>query len=595
MKRFAALFAELDASTATSAKVAALRRYLAEVDDADAAWAVYFLAGGKPRQLIKTAQLRALATETAGLPEWLFEACYQAVGDLAETIALVLPEPRDSGGMDTRLSQWMEQRLLPLRGQSDAAVLQALGGWWRELDPAGRFLLVKLVGGGFRVGVSKLLVQRALAAHAGLDARQVAARMMGFTDSKRLPTAATYRALLAPDPTPGQADAGREPSQPYPFFLARPLDAAATANLRAQESVDDWLAEWKVDGIRGQIVKRAGQVWVWSRGEELMSERFPELQALAQRWPDGTVVDGEILVWDASDPAPRLSGSDRPGRPAPFALLQRRIARKTLGPKVLAEAPVSFMAYDLLEAGGGDLRAAPQYQRRAQLQTLAAQLNAAPGPRLWLSPVLSAHGWDALAAQRAQARELGVEGLMLKHRHSAYGTGRQKRAGEEGVLAWWKWKIDPLSIDGVLIYAQAGHGRRASVYTDYTFAVWNRPPVDAAEAQAVVEAIAQRQPPVPGGLQLVAFTKAYSGLTDEEFKAVDAVVRQHTLEKFGPVRSVRPTLVFELAFEGIARSSRHKSGVALRFPRMQRIRHDKPLHEAGTLQDLELLLDGPAS
>lgn len=595
MKRFAALFAELDASTATSVKVAALRRYLAEVDDADAAWAVYFLAGGKPRQLIKTAQLRALATETAGLPEWLFEACYQAVGDLAETIALVLPEPRDSGGMDTRLSQWMEQRLLPLRGQSDAAVLQALGGWWRELDPAGRFLLVKLVGGGFRVGVSKLLVQRALAAHAGLDARQVAARMMGFTDSKRLPTAAIYRALLVPDPAPGEADAGREPSQPYPFFLASPLDTTAAANLRAQEPVDDWLAEWKFDGIRGQIVKRAGQVWVWSRGEELMSERFPELQALAQRWPDGTVVDGEMLVWDASDPAPRLPGCDRPGRPAPFALLQRRIARKTLGPKVLAEAPVSFMAYDLLEAGGGDLRAAPQHQRRAQLQVLAAQLNAAPGPRLWLSPVLSAHGWDALAAQRALAREHGVEGLMLKHRHSAYGTGRQKRAGGEGVLAWWKWKIDPLSVDGVLIYAQAGHGRRASVYTDYTFAVWNRAPVDAAEAQAVVEAIAQRQPPVPGGLQLVAFTKAYSGLTDEEFKAVDAVVRQHTLEKFGPVRSVRPSLVFELAFEGIARSSRHKSGVALRFPRMQRIRHDKPLHEAGTLQDLELLLDGPAS
>ncbi len=597
MKRFAALFDELDATTATNAKVAALRRYLAEVDDADAAWAVYFLAGGKPRQLIRTAQLRAQALASSGLPDWLFEASYQAVGDLAETIALVLPAPRDGAGMQTPLSAWMAQRLLPLRGQGDEAVARALAQWWGELDATGRFLLIKLVGGGFRVGVSKLLVQRALAAHAGLDAKQVAARMMGFTDSKHLPSAASYRALLAPADASGDARGGRDPSQPYPFFLASPLAAEAGAALPMAARLGeagDWLAEWKFDGIRGQIVKRAGQVWVWSRGEELMSERFPELQALAQRWPDGTVVDGEILVWDDADAAPRLPGSDRPGGPAPFALLQQRIGRKLLGPRVLAAAPVGFMAYDLLEAGGEDLRDAPQHERRARLEALAAALDGAPGPRLWLSPVLRAGDWQTLADWREQARAHRVEGLMLKHRQSVYGTGRQKRGEAGALLAWWKWKIDPLSIDGVLIYAQAGHGRRASVYTDYTFAVWNRPPVDAAEAQAVVEAIAQRRPADPQGLQLVAFTKAYSGLTDEEFRAVDAVIRQHTLEKFGPVRSVRPTLVFELAFEGIARSARHKSGVALRFPRMLRIRHDKPLHEASTLQDLELLLAGSA-
>ncbi|WP_066273688.1 ATP-dependent DNA ligase [Hydrogenophaga palleronii] len=614
MKRFATLFDELDTSTATNAKVAALSRYLAEVDDADAAWAVYLLSGGKPRQLIKTAQLRAQAIAEAGLPEWLFEASYQAVGDLAETIALVLPAPAQDSGMHTRLSDWMEQRLLPLRGQPDEVVAEALRGWWRELDAGGRFLLVKLVGGGFRVGVSKLLVQRALAAHAGLDAKQVAARMMGFTDSKRTPTAAAYRALIAPASEAG----ARDPSLPYPFFLASPLggqagdddllDMELASNGLAQTMQDrlgpasDWCAEWKFDGIRGQIVKRAGQVWVWSRGEELMSERFPELQALAQRWPDGTVVDGEILVWhENAKAAPALPGSERPGGPAPFALLQQRIARKTLGPKVLADAPVSFMAYDLLEAHGEDQRARPQQQRRTQLEALAAALDPTPGPRLWLSPVLRADDWATLAAWRTQARTLGVEGLMLKHRDSAYGGGRQKRAGgstsDGGALplAWWKWKTDALSIDGVLIYAQAGHGRRASVYTDYTFAVWNRRPRDAAEAQAVVEAIAQRRPADPDGLQLVAFTKAYSGLSDAEFKSVDAVIRRHTLEKFGPVRSVRPTLVFELAFEGIARSTRHKSGVALRFPRMQRIRHDKPLHEANTLQDLEQLLgSGPA-
>ncbi|QHE87915.1 ATP-dependent DNA ligase [Hydrogenophaga sp. BPS33] len=602
MKRFAALFDELDATTATNAKVAALRRYLTEVDDADAAWAVYFLSGGKPRQLIKTAQLRAQAIADSGLPEWLFEASYQAVGDLAETIALVLPLPRGARGLDTSLSEWMETRLLPLRGQSDEAVAQALGEGWRELDATGRFLLVKLVGGGFRVGVSKLLVQRALAAHAGLDAKQIAARMMGYTDSKRLPTAERYRALVAPVDT--DAAAQGDPSQPYPFFLASALGNEAGDDLLAMELASagtadtvqarlgapgDWLAEWKFDGIRGQIVKRAGQVWVWSRGEELMSERFPELLALAQRWPDGTVIDGEILVWDDGLAGPALPGSERPGGPAPFALLQQRIGRKTLGPKVLAAAPVGFMAYDLLEAGDEDLRHTPQHERRARLEALAARLNETPGPRLWLSPVLTGD-WVALAAWRTQARALGVEGLMLKHRDSHYGTGRQKRGDGSALLAWWKWKIDPLSVDGVLIYAQAGHGRRASVYTDYTFAVWNRTPVHAAEAQAVVDAIAQRRPADPDGLQLVAFTKAYSGLTDEEFKAVDKVIRENTLEKFGPVRSVRPTLVFELAFEGIARSARHKSGVALRFPRMQRIRYDKPLHEANTLQDLEQLL-----
>jgi DNA ligase-1 len=579
------------------------------VDDADAAWAVYFLAGGKPRQLIRTAQLRAQAIAVSGLPEWLFEASYQAVGDLAETIALVLPLPPPAEGQQTRLSEWMEERLLPLRGQGDEAVAQALGAWWRELDAAGRFLLVKLVGGGFRVGVSKLLVQRAIAAHAGLDAKLVAARMMGYTDSKRPPTPALYRALVAPAETRGEAQGARDPSQPYPFFLASPLSADAGDDLLSMEiasagtaqtmearlgPASDWLAEWKFDGIRGQIVKRVGQVWVWSRGEELMSERFPELQALAQRWPDGTVLDGEILVWDDRAAAPRLPGSERPGGPAPFALLQQRIGRKTLGPKVLAEAPVGFMAYDLLEAGHEDLRQVPQHERRRRLEALADTLNATPGPRLWLSPRIPADDWATLARWRAQARALDVEGLMLKHRESAYGTGRQKRGDGQGLLAWWKWKIDPLTIDGVLIYAQAGHGRRASVYTDYTFAVWNRPPVDAAEAQSVVEAIAQRRPADPEGLQLVAFTKAYSGLTDEEFKAVDAVIRRNTLEKFGPVRSVRPTLVFELAFEGIARSARHKSGVALRFPRMQRIRDDKPLHEANTLQDLEQLLASKA-
>ncbi|QRR35279.1 ATP-dependent DNA ligase [Hydrogenophaga sp. YM1] len=580
MKRFGALFAELDASTATHAKVAALVRYLREAPDEDAAWAVYFLAGGKPRQLIRTAQLRALALRASGLPEWLFEESYQSVGDLAETIALVLPAPAE-GGAELGLHGWMTQRLLPLRGADEATVAAAVLGWWAELDSLGRFLFVKLVGGGFRVGVSQLLAQRAVAEFAGLDPKLVAARMMGYTSGQRAPTAEAWRAIVAP--AEGEGAAARDPSQPYPFFLASALAGAPEATLG---EVGDWFAEWKFDGIRGQIVKRAGRAWVWSRGEELMTERFPELERLAAAWPDGTVVDGEIVAWDAL--AAPLPGFETPGRPAPFATLQQRIARKTLTARVLADAPVGFIAHDLLERGGQDLRGQPQHARRAALQALAR----ACAPPLPCSPLLGAADWATLAAWRARSRELGVEGLMLKHRDGAYGTGRVKRSGEGERLAWWKWKIDPFTVDGVLIYAQAGHGRRASVYTDYSFAVWNRTPRDPAEAQAVVDAIADRRPANPQGLQLVSFTKAYSGLSDAEFQAVDAVIRETTLEHFGPVRSVRPTLVVELAFEGIARSKRHKSGVALRFPRMLRVREDKPLHEAGTLGEVQALLPG---
>ena len=553
MKAFAALYAALDASTATLDKVAALRRYFGAAPAADAAWAVYFLAGGKPRQTVPTALLRATACREASLPDWLFEESYQAVGDLAETIAHVLPPAAATQPLG--LAAWIEQRLLPLRGRPPDAQAEALAAWWRELDTPGRFLLTKLIGGGFRVGVSKLLVQRALAEAFGVDAKLVAQRMMGYTDAKTLPGAERYAALHAPQ-------AAADPGQPYPFFLAHPL-AGDPAQLGAAA---DWLAEWKYDGIRAQLVRRAGSCWIWSRGEELMTERFPEVLSQAEALPEGTVLDGELLVWEADVPAP-------------FQRLQQRINRKTLTKKLLAEAPVGFVAYDLLEWQGQDQRGQPLRLRRERLEALGA----AHGLRL--SPRVAADGWAQLAALRAQARARGVEGLMLKGLDSRYGSGRTKADG-----SWWKWKVDPLSIDCVLIYAQAGHGRRASVYTDYSFAVWNRPPRDAAEAAAVVEAIARREPPAPGALQLVPFAKAYSGLSDEEFAQVDRIIRAHTLEKFGPVRSVRPTLVFELGFEGVNRSARHKSGIAVRFPRMLRIRHDKPLHEADTLAELQAML-----
>lgn len=582
MKQFSQLFTELDSTTSTNEKVDALQRYFAAATPADAAWAVYFLAGGKPRQVMNMGLLAQLACDEAGIEAWLFDECYQAVGDLAETIAHVLPQAAQTS--DVGLATWVEERLLPLRGMPPEQIAPLVRAWWRELDDTGRFLLTKLVGGGFRVGVSKLLVQRALAAHAGIDAKRVAQRMMGYTDGKVMPSAQRYAALVA------QAEEGVhervDEGQPYPFFLAHQLDGPSEVFGSQLGPVSDWLVEWKYDGIRGQVVKRAGRVWVWSRGEELVTERFPEIVALAQPLPDGTVLDGEILVWQEEGPStgsgegPSTDSEQGPGRPAPFSLLQQRIGRKTLTKKILADAPVTFMAYDLLEQGGTDLRGVPQRERRARLESLLA------GTRLKISPIETAASWPDFAARRARSRELGVEGFMLKRLDAAYGTGRTKADG-----LWWKWKIDPMSVDCVLVYAQAGHGRRASVYTDYTFAVWNRAPADKGEADAVLDAIARKEPPQPGALQLVAFAKAYSGLTDEEFRQVDAIIRRTTIEKFGPVRSVRPSLVFELGFEGINRSGRHKSGIAVRFPRMLRIRHDKPLHEADTLQRLEVLLN----
>ena len=457
------------------------------------------------------------------------------------------------------LAHWVQERLLPLRDLSPAEQLLRIEAAWDELDAVERFLLVKLIGGGFRVGVSKLLVQRALAEHAGLDAKLLAQRLVGWTDARATPSAERYTALLA-----AAAGSSAPTGQPYPFFLAHALQAPP----QTLGPPSDWLVEWKYDGIRAQVLKRGGQPWIWSRGEELVTERFPEVAAQAAAWPEGTVVDGELLAW--------LPGSELP---APFQLLQQRIARKTLPKKLLASAPVVLLAYDLLEEGGADLRGLPQARRRERLATFAQ----AQGLRL--SPEVQAADWPAYAALRAQSRQRGVEGLMLKHRDARYGVGRTKGEG-----TWWKWKVEPLAVDAVLVYAQAGHGRRASLYTDYTFAVWSRPPADAAEAAAVLDAIARREPAQPGALQLLPFAKAYSGLSDEEFATVDRVIRATTLEKFGPVRSVRPSLVFEIGFEGIQASPRHKSGIAVRFPRMLRIRHDKPLHEADTLDSLRALM-----
>jgi DNA ligase-1 len=546
MKAFVDLYTALDSTTSSKNKLKALTDYFRAVPPEDGAWAVYFLAGGKPRQIIPVKFLREFAREAAGIPEWLFDESYHAVGDLAETIALLLPESEH--GEDRGLAQWMSEALLPLRGMAPDVARPLLLDMWSRLDARGRLVGTKLITGSFRVGVSKLLVTRALAEVSGVDAKRIAQRLVGYTDLSARPDADMFRALIAEET--GDESLRQHSGHPYPFFLAHPLQADVATFPTVLGPPANWQIEWKWDGIRGQLVKRAGQTWIWSRGEDLVTDRFPELVAIGEALPDGTVIDGEIVVW-------------QDGKVQPFAILQQRIGRKTLGPKILRDAPVGLLAYDVLEWKGVDWRTQPQHARRAQLDRI---IESHPHPALHASPLLSGAEWSDLATLREQSRDLGVEGMMLKARDAHYGVGRTKDVG-----VWWKWKIDPFTIDAVLIYGQRGHGRRASLYSDYTFAVWDGEPGDPDR-------------------KLVPFAKAYSGLTDEEIGKVDNIIRKTTIESFGPVRSVKPTMVFELGFEGIARSTRHKSGIAVRFPRMLRWRTDKPVEEADTLTTLSALL-----
>jgi DNA ligase 1 len=525
MQRFADLYNAIDATTSIRAKLEALTAYFRAAEPADAAWAVYFLSGGKPRQIVPSRVLRRLAAALAGIPDWLFDESYHAVGDLAETMAHILPEPTRQSALP--LSVWVEARLLPLRGLPDAELRERLTTYWSELGRSERFVWNKLITGSFRVGVSRQLVIRALAQTAGVDPRRVAQRLMATWQ----PSANAYRTLLNADAV--RADVG----QPYPFFLAHPLEV----DVQSLGDVRDWQAEWKWDGLRAQLLKRAGLVFVWSRGEELITDWFPEIAQSAAQLDDGTVLDGEVVAWQADGPMP-------------FASLQRRIGRKRPSTRIGVETPVRFLAYDLLEAHGQDLRERPLVERRTRLQELLAS---APNP-LHIAPIVLANSWEGLAQLREESRARGVEGLMLKRCGSPYRVGRVR--GD-----WWKWKIEPYSIDAVLVYAQRGHGRRASLYTDYTFAVWS-----AGE--------------------LVPFTKAYSGLTDAEIQQVDAFIRRNTQEKFGPVRSVKPELVCEIGFEAIQASSRHKAGIAVRFPRILRLRNDKKIDQADTLERLHRLL-----
>jgi DNA ligase-1 len=568
------LFEALDATTRTLEKTEALERYFAEAPARDAAWALYFLLGEKLPRSVTTRQIREWAAEEAGLPEWLMEECYEAVGDLAETASLVLENAgrpavvSDPQTDSPRLHALVEEDCLPLVHLSPASRRERLGRIWRGLDLTERFVFNKLMTGNFRVGVARTLVARALSQVAGTSQSVMLHRLMGHWK----PTEKAYVRLLS-----GETTADRE-TQPYPFYLASPLEDSP----ESLAEVDHWQFEWKWDGIRAQLIRRGGPTLLWSRGGEPVADAFPEIADAASHLPPGTVLDGEVLAW-------------RHESPLPFGHLQKRLGRKSAGPQLRAQVPVTFMAYDLLEQEGTDVRERSLAWRRAALEDLlrqwevrhreaggATSTNSRPvqtelafiadqdlplanaptnaTPPMRLSPTWHVASWEEARQWQNRSRSFGTEGLMIKQRSSPYGAGRPRGA-------WWKWKIDPFTVDAVLVAAQPGHGRRAGLFTDYTFALWN----DSSD-------------------ELVTVAKAYSGLTDQEIEAVDRFVRQNTTQRFGPVRGVKGELVFELAFEGLRVSTRHKAGVALRFPRIHRWRRDKKPEEADTLGRLRELL-----
>jgi DNA ligase-1 len=544
MQSFAQLIHTLSSSTKTNEKLQALVEYFLHANEKDKVWVIALFSGRRPRRTVSGTQLAVWCTELVNLPIWLFQECYHTVGDLSETIALLIPEKKSADSLPTSREGWVEagwgeapgqplhyyveqfQRLeKATEGEKKLFILQS----WLELSSRERFVFNKLLSGTFRVGVSQKLMVNALARTVQLEPNIIAHRISGNWD----PSTTSFEELLSEQST--QTDH----SKPYPFYLAYALEAT----LPELGDPGDWQAEWKWDGIRGQVIKRNDQLFVWSRGEDLITEKFPEYSILQSKLQNGIVIDGEILPY-------------KDGQVLNFNVLQTRIGRKNITKKHLQEAPVGLFAYDLLELNGEDIRHLALSERRAALEELIISLQL---PWLQLSPIVTFSNWDELTTIREQSRNINSEGLMLKRRSSAYLVGR--RRGD-----WWKWKIDPLTIDAVMVYAQKGAGRRSNLYTDYTFAVKD-------------------------GDKLVPFTKAYSGLTDKEFAQVDAFVKKNSLEKFGPVRTVKPELVFEIAFEGIAASNRHKSGVALRFPRISRWRTDKLPNDINTLEDLKKMLE----
>lgn len=536
MKKFAQLFLSLDETNKTNEKIKVIKEYFLSVSDEDKINMLALFTGRKPKRPINATQLKQWALELSEIPEWLFKESYDVVGDLAETLSLLLPEPKHQ--QDRSLSDWVTE-IKGLKKYSDEGKKEWLLDSLDQMERQEKFVFLKLLTSSFRVGVSQSLVVKAISQISGLETPTLTHRIMGNWE----PETFSYQDLTA------EEDGTTDISRPYPFFLAYPIQETSEIKKSTEElqtalgNASEWQAEFKWDGIRAQLIKRENEIFIWSRGEELATDKFPELHPFMLDLPNGTVLDGEILAF-------------KDNQPLPFNILQTRIGRKTISKKMLVDNPVAFIAYDVMEFESQDIRSMSQEARRKVLEQV--QSSSTHQEIFRISKIISADNWEKLAIARDQAREMMAEGLMLKRKSATYQVGRKR--GD-----WWKWKIDPLSVDAVMIYAQKGHGRRADLYTDYTFAVWD-------------------------GDKLVPFAKAYSGLTDKEIAKVDNFVKRNTLERFGPVRTVKPELVFEIGFEGINRSSRHKSGIALRFPRILRWRLDKKKEEADTLESLILLL-----
>ena len=515
MIRFAELYSELDATTRTSEKVEALKKYFTTAPPHDAAWAAFLLLGRKFGRTVSSKLIREWAAEATGYEPWLISECNLVAGDFSETLSLLLPPPKQHD--PPSLHEVIEDQLRPLAVTSIPQQKRAILALWDRLESPERYVLHKLLGGEFRVGVSRLLVIRALAEIAGVERAVMTHRLTGHFE----PTAETFAKMLSSDPSPGAID----PLLPFPFMLANALDRPTTD----LGSITDWLLEWKWDGIRAQMIRRDGRASLWSRGEEMIAGTFPDLMQDAAPLPTGTVLDGEILAWN-----PDIKN------PLPFAALQKRLNRKNVELTFWPDVPLVFMIFDLLEMDGVDLRSQPLSMRREKL----SQLPIAQSSMFRLSANVSINDWLEVPALIDQSRSNRVEGLMLKRLDSHYLAGRP-------VGPWWKLKVQPFTIDAILVAAQPGRGRRAGLLTDYTFAV--------ADSLG----------------KLVTICKAYSGLTDEELTEVDRYVRRVSRERFGPVYSIPPERVYEIGFEAIQSSDRHKSGIALRFPRILRQRTDK--------------------
>ncbi|SHF99706.1 DNA ligase-1 [Salegentibacter echinorum] len=529
MRDFSQLIKTLDSTNKTNLKVAALTHYFKNARDKDKVWTIAILSHRRPPRPVNTTLMRSWASELANIPLWLFEESYHIVGDLAETIALVIPAAKEA--TDKSLHQFL-QEIIALKAKGEEEKKAYLQENWLALNYYERFVFTKLITGSFRIGVSQKLMTRALSKATNIDEDILAYKMMGNWKPDKI----SFSKLILEEHEEDYL------SKPYPFYLAYPIDG----EVEELGDVAGWSAEHKWDGIRSQVIVRNNELFVWSRGEELVTDKYPEFEKFVDLLPNGTVLDGEIL------PFPE-------GKIGTFKDLQTRIGRKNISKKLLKKTPVILKAYDVLEWQGEDIRDKAFAERRKILEKLFKKVSSEEIP-LHLSKRISFESWDEVAKERERAREEKSEGLMLKKLGSPYLVGRKK--GD-----WWKWKVDPLTIDAVLTYAMRGHGRRSNLFTDYTFGLWDEEKKE-----------------------LVTFAKAYSGLTDAEFRKLDNWIKKNTLERFGPVRSVTPHHVFEIAFEGITESKRHKSGVATRFPRMVRWRTDKNIHEANNLDDLKDLI-----